>query len=111
MPICSAYTDTDKPGFSHAEIHKIIKKQTAEPLAMQEATEWAVKILGSNYEAADVDEIARNAEQLDDKQKVKLLVLLKDFEDVFEGPLGKWKTKLIHIELNPDAKPVNSRRY
>ena len=76
VPMRSAYTDTDKPRFSRAEIHEIIK-QTAEPLATQEATERAIKILDSNYEAADLDEIARNAEQLDDEQKAKLLVLLK----------------------------------
>ena len=84
----SAYTDTDKPQFSRAEIHEILK-QTAEPLVTQEATEQAVKILDSNYKAADLDDIARNAKQLDDEQKAKLLVLLKDFEDIFDGTLGK----------------------
>ena len=105
VPLRSAYTDTDKPQFSRAEIHEIIK-QTAEPLAMQEATERAVKILDSNYKAA------RNAEQLNDEQKAKLLVLLKDFDDVFYGTLlGKWKTELVDIELKSDAKLVSSRYY
>ena len=109
--MCSAYTDTDKPHFSYAEIHEIIK-QTAEQLATQEAsTERAIKILDSNYKAADLDKIANNAEQLNDEQRAKLLVLLKDFEDVFDGTLGKWKTDPVDIELKPDAKPVNSRYY
>ena len=110
VPMRSAYTDTDKPRFSRTEIHEIIK-QTAEPLATQEATERAIKILDSNYEAADLDKIANNAEQLNDEQRAKLLVLLKDFEDVFDGTLGKWKTEPVDIELKPDAKPVNSRYY
>ena len=102
--MCSAYTDTDKPHFSYAEIHEIIK-QTAEQLATQEAsTERAIKILDSNYKAADLDEIVRNAEQLDDEQKAKLLVLLKDFEDVFDGTLGKWKTEPVDIKLKPQLQ-------
>ena len=42
---------------------------------------------------------------------MKLLVLLKDFEDVFDSTLGKWKTESVDIKLKPDAKPVNSRYY
>ena len=98
------------PQFSRAEIHEIIK-QTAEPLATQEATKQAVKILDSNYKAADLYKIVRNAEQLDDKQRAKLLVLLKDFEDIFHSTLGKWKTELVSIKLKPDAKPISSRYY
>ena len=111
VPMRSAYTDTDKPRFSCAEIHEIIK-WTAEPLVTQEATERAIKILDSNYEAADLDKIARSAEHLDDEQKAnKLLVLLKDYEDIFDGTLGKWKTEPVEIEIKTNDKPVSSRYY
>ena len=67
VPMRSACdTETDKPHFSHAEIHEIIK-EPAETLVTQEATEQAIKILDSNYKAVDLDEIVRNAEQLNDE--------------------------------------------
>ena len=38
-----------------------------------------------------------------------LLKLLKQSELLFDGILGKWKTKLVEIETRLDSKPVNSR--
>ena len=85
--------------------------QTVEPIAMQEATERIVKILDSKYEKADLDEVAANAEQLNKPQQRKLLSLLKDFEDLFDGTLGHWETEPIDIELKPDHKPSSARYY
>ena len=85
--------------------------QTAEPKATREATERVVKILDSNYEAADLHEVVDNACSLDSKQKGQLLALLEDFEDIFDGTLGHWKTEPIEIELKPDSKPYNGRYY
>ena len=99
----SAYTDTTLPNkvqFSCAEIHEIIK-QTAEPLAMQEATERAVKTIDLNFKASD------HAKQLDDKQRQSFLFSSKILR----------MSSTIHLEsgklnkLNPDAKPVSSRYY
>ena len=82
----SAYHMDSKPTFSRAEIRRIMM-QTAEPIA-----ERIVKILDSKYEKADLDEVAANAEQLNKPQRRKLLSLLKDFEDLFDGTLGHWET-------------------
>ena len=80
---------------------------------MQEATgrSAVTKTLDSNYKAADLDDIVnKNAKhQVDNEQKVKLLVLLKDFEDILDSTLGKWKTEPVNIKLKSDAKPVSSR--
>ena len=40
-----------------------------------------------------------------------LLHLLKYFEDLFDGTLGKWNTDPLDIELNTDAKTSSSRYY
>jgi hypothetical protein len=45
----SVYHTDSKPTFSQAEIKQIMK-QTAEPIATQEATERIVRILDSKYE-------------------------------------------------------------
>ena len=40
-----------------------------------------------------------------------LLKLLKQYEELFDGTLGKWKTAPVKIEMRPDAQPVNIRWY
>jgi hypothetical protein len=86
--------------------------QTAEPIATQEATEQIVRILNSKYEKTDLDQVAAGAEELDEHQQKKLLSLLKDFEDLFDGStLGKWNTDPIDIETKPDHKPSSARYY
>jgi hypothetical protein len=90
---------------------KQIMTQTAEPIATQEATERIVRMLDSKYEKADLDQVAAGAEELDEHQQNKLLSLLKDFEYLFDGTLGKWNTDPIDIETNPDQKPSSARYY
>ena len=40
-----------------------------------------------------------------------LLKFLKQFENLFDGTLGKWNTKPVLIEMKPGAKPINSKWY
>lgn len=82
-----------------------------EPKSTKEETERVVKILDSNYKKADLDEVVKNANNLNSKQKKQLLALLKEFDELFDGTLGRWKTEPVKIELKEDAKPVNSRWY
>jgi hypothetical protein len=39
------------------------------------------------------------------------LKLLRKYEDIFDGTLGKWNTDPVDIELREDSKPVSSRYY
>ena len=110
VPMRSVYHTDSKPTFSRAEIKQIMT-QTAEPIATREATERIVRILDSKYEKADLEQVAANAEDLDENQQKKLLSLLKDFEDLFDGTLGKWDTDPIDIETKPDHKPSSARYY
>jgi hypothetical protein len=110
VPMRSLYHTDSKPTFSRAEIKQIMT-QTAEPIATKEATERIVRILDSKYEKADLEQVAANAEDLDENQQKKLLSLLKDFEDLFDGTLGKWDTDPIDIETKPDHKPSSARYY
>jgi hypothetical protein len=45
-----------------------------------------------------------------DKQK-KLLEVLTEFEDLFNGNLGDWKTEPISFELKEGSKPYHSRAF
>ena len=85
--------------------------QSAEPKSTIEATNQVVKILDSHYEKANLEEVVQNAHSLNSKQKQQLFQLLKDFEDLFDGTLGHWKTDPVKIELKEGAKPVNARWY
>jgi len=81
---------------------KVLKKQypskkeikatfmrSVEPKATQEETERVIKILDSNYKKADLEEVVDKADNLNDKQKEQLLLLLREFEELFDGTLGR----------------------
>ena len=95
----------------HKEELRQFVQQTAEPKVTQNATKRMIKILDSDYKKADLEEIAFSAEQLHKDEQLMLLNLLKEFEDLFDGTLGKWRTEPVHIELKEGAKPVSSRYY
>ena len=92
------------------EMRKVLI-QTAEPVSTREATERLVKILDSNYEKADLKQVANNATQLNTEEKTQLLRVLKYFEEFFDGTLGDWDTELIDLELKPYSEPFNCKYY
>ena len=42
-------------------------------------------------------------------QRNELLKLLQNFEELFDGTLGTWKTDPVDSDLKEDAKPIFSR--
>ena len=58
-----------------------------------------VKILDSKYEKANLNKIVEAANNLDANQKQMLLKLLKQYETLFDGTLGRWNTTPVNIEL------------
>ena len=85
--------------------------QTAEPASTRESNEWMVKILNSTYAKADLKQVANNSTQLNNEERNLLIILLEDFEELFDGTLGDWATEPVNLELNPYSKPFNSRYY
>ncbi len=45
------------------------------------------------------------------QDKNKLLELLKEFEELFDGTLGDWRTEPVSFELKEGAKPYHDRPY
>ncbi|MCP4745877.1 MAG: hypothetical protein GY874_06995, partial [Desulfobacteraceae bacterium] len=79
-----------------------------EPISMREATNRALKILDAKYEKADLPIIiAENCRHLSTYQQGQLLKLLLDFEELFNGTLGDWKTKPVGLKLKEGSTPYH----
>jgi hypothetical protein len=69
-------------------------------------------ILAAKYAPVTAQQILNKSTHLSDSQKSVLRPVLEQFEDLFDGTLGKWKGVLHHLELKDDDKtPVSSRPY
>ena len=82
-----------------------------DPGIMDEAAERLKTILDAKYEAADLDEVSKEAEHLTVDEQRMLYRLLQKHESLFDGTLGKWNEQTLKIELNKDAKPYHARSY
>ena len=109
-PMKDYHSNEDKPKPSRKELKAILTPRD-EPKSTQEATTRAMRILDSKYEKADLRQIAADATSLDEKQKGQLHELLMEFEELFDGTLGNWKTEPVELELNKGEKPHSSRYY
>ena len=85
--------------------------QTSETDYTRETTERMVKNLNSTYAKEDLKQVADNVTQLNAEERTLLLILLKDFEDLFDGNLVDWYTEPVYLKLSPYYKPFNSRYY
>ena len=83
-----------------------------EPASTREATNRAVEILDANYKKADLLQVVKeHCSHLNIHQRQKLLTLLRQFEDLFDGTLGEWKTKPVSFRLKPGATPYHGRAF
>jgi hypothetical protein len=84
-----------------------IAQITAEYMFLTEELGWK--------DSLDKKEVIRGQTHLDDTQKQDLRELLNDNDNehtkLFDGTLGVYPHKEVHIELEPDAKPVHARAY
>ena len=79
--------------------------------AVDESYDRIKNILDAKYTKADLDEIVAEATELSKEDQDALLALLKKYESLFDGTLGRWKNEEYDIELKDDAKPYHSRAY
>ena len=71
-----------------------------------------VKILYAKYEKADLQAIVRDqCAHLKPNEQAFLLEFLMDFEPLFDGTLGTWKTTPVSFELKEGAKPYHCRAF
>ncbi len=83
-----------------------------QPQSTQDATERAAQILDAKYTKADLRLVVRdNCKHLKVDQQKKLRQLLTNYELLFDGNLGDWKTKPVSFQLKEGASPYHSRAF
>ena len=77
----------DKSDLTSCKMSEVVI-QTAEPVSIREATERLVKILEINCAMADLKQVTNNKTHMNSEEINQLLIILKDFKDLFDGKLG-----------------------
>jgi hypothetical protein len=72
---------------------------------------FATEILDAKYERINVAEVVKRLTHLNAHQKADLLQVLQENDKMFDGTLGVYPHKKVHIDIDSNAKPVNSRPY
>ncbi len=72
---------------------------------------FATEILDAKYEKTDVAEVVKGLTHLNAHQKADLLRVLQENDKMFNGTLGVYPHKKVHIGIDPNANPVHSRPY
>jgi len=72
---------------------------------------YAEEILDAKYDQVDIEEVIKGQTHLNDEQKQDLRELLNEHTKLFDGTLGVYPHKEVHIDLEPDARPVHARAY
>jgi hypothetical protein len=72
---------------------------------------FATEILDAKYEKTDVAEVVKGLTHLNAHRKADLLQVLQENNKMFDGTLGVFPHKKVHIDIDPNAKPVHSKPY
>ena len=72
---------------------------------------FATEIQDAKYERTDVAEVVKGLTHLNAHQKADLLWVLQENDKMFDGNLGVYSHKKVHIDIDPNTKPVHSRPY
>ncbi len=72
---------------------------------------FATEILDAKYERTDVAQVMKELTHLNAHQKADFLQVLQENNKMFNGTLGIYPHKKVHIDIDPNAKPVHSRPY
>ena len=67
--------------------------------------------LESKYEAADLDNIVKECSHLSSEQQADLLKAMKAFPTLFDGQLREYTGDKVHLEVDPNVPPRQSRAY
>jgi hypothetical protein len=83
-----------------------------EPVSTKNATKGVVEILDAKYEKVDLQaEVDATGPHLSLQDKNNLLELLKEFEELFDGTRGDWKTEPVSFDLKDGAETYHGRPY
>ena len=85
-------------------------------MSILEKTDWldaylSTHIKDAKYEKADIQAVVDNCPHLTDEQRSDLYDLLMKHEKLFNGTLGVYPHKKVHIEIEENAEPKHARAY
>jgi hypothetical protein len=72
---------------------------------------FASEIKPADYKKVDVAEVAQSCSYLLQEQRNDLQVLLEKFPDLFDGTLGCYPHRKLHLNVEANAVPVHARPY
>jgi hypothetical protein len=72
---------------------------------------FATEVLDAKYERTNVAEVVKGLTHLNAHLKADLLQVLQENDKMFNGTLGVYPHKKVHIDIDPNAKPVHSMPY
>ena len=75
------------------------------------ATKRIKQILDVEYKKINLKSIVMNSNHLKEKHKNSLLELVKKYEKIFDGTLGKYTGSDHTIELKEDAEPYHAKPF
>jgi len=78
---------------------------------VEDAAHRVKRILDAKYEKADIEKICLEQAELDQKQRDQLAVLLRKYEALFDGQLGRWHDQEVKLKLKEGSKPYHARAY
>ena len=78
---------------------------------VKQATSRLKRILDAKYEPANIPEIVKKRIDLNPVQKDQLKALLESNSTLFDGTLGTWRNKVVHLTLKKDAQPYHAKAY
>lgn len=79
--------------------------------AVDDATTRMKKILDAKYEPADLDKVCAECKDLTAEERDKLKRLLEQYEELFDGKLGKWTGDPYEIELKEGVEPYHAKPF
>ena len=86
-------------------------KQVLEPSRAREQVDCVKEILDAVYEKADLPRVVHEqCDHLSPEEKNKLLQMLSEFEELFDGTLGDWNTTPVSLELKEGTTPFHAKR-
>ena len=93
--------------------NSIYQSTSKEPQSTLEATKRLIEILDAKYEKANLRAITEEdcLNHLSATEKDKLLNLLQEFEELFDGTLGDWDCKPVSLQLKEGAQPYHGRPF
>jgi hypothetical protein len=72
---------------------------------------FATEILDAKYDKTNAAEVVKGLTHQTAHQKADFLQVLQENNKMFHGTLGVYPDKKVHIDIDPNAKPVHSRPY